>query len=905
MAPIPVALCGKNPNMAASFANHSAMGPEYHVVHVFHTPLAVQTELPPLLLGKNIKPSSNLGSNATSNQAEAPKAIIVGAGFSRQELDVMRMLEGCETLPWLYPSPAKMAQTGLGAVFGKDFMTSIIERAKSAMVQNGLVEGREGESTTTTTTTTTNNSYKRRLPLERDAPPHDHHHSPQAHSRASPLTPDANNTTLKFNYKRNLSHPYPHPHHPPLHQHHRLRQPPPPPDTSPPDPEVSELVDLNAMLWACPHLTSSPAAVDGATTSANVNANANSVQSNDTPTNPASGSDEDAWVIINSDEPSGNSFSDSQRTHADSSVHAQRVVYQRMPSTPAARLPLEEELSSRLRDTLLANDAGSASAPSRSPTSAMESTSQTPPLLRRSLSRAHPAHLELPPQSHESPSGGVGLASTPSSHPAPNREQQDPTDGEESKVSLAPPTLTYEQQQVFNTMDESTDHFAPRTLHDLYAALRVPSTASAFAIIRALVIDLAVNHMFSTYSFLYPFDTNWVAGADRYEPFDLAVQFYSNFGQTVWNESAVTGRMYHEKITALEALFAGLRTRDFRRGGTRSSTGELLQQLVQIRLSFGIATVTSLADISTTNTGRGNDRTTKNTTNNTIATSNSHDNTDDETNEQMIQANEQMLQILFNDLQIFRGHTDDSTACFFQRFVAQFSFEVLGQWKCTTLHAFGPQARQPTQWGLERIANGLVQNEYAAFLWPALINNDQMMSQQLEILQQYLSVLFKLPLRREDLHTSADYLFTELLQNRPEMPEPNEVGDAFEDADEDVDEDALALDDAFEDENEAEDLGDAFRDLSDSEEEDRGFSEDEDKDNDNDNHRGHSSQPDDSPDYVCTILVGNGPCSQHFSTLGDLMRHLIISEGHGLDTEYAREYSNNIELGQRRLRRGY
>lgn len=57
----------------------------------------------------------------------------------------MRMLEGCKSIPFLYPSPGKMAQTGLGAVFGKDFMTSIIERAKATMKQNGLVEGREGE----------------------------------------------------------------------------------------------------------------------------------------------------------------------------------------------------------------------------------------------------------------------------------------------------------------------------------------------------------------------------------------------------------------------------------------------------------------------------------------------------------------------------------------------------------------------------------------------------------------------------------------------------------------------------------------------------------------------------------------------------------------------------------------
>jgi hypothetical protein len=36
-----------------------------------------------------------------------------------------------------------MAQTGLGAMFGKDFMTSIVERSKATMKENGLVEGKE------------------------------------------------------------------------------------------------------------------------------------------------------------------------------------------------------------------------------------------------------------------------------------------------------------------------------------------------------------------------------------------------------------------------------------------------------------------------------------------------------------------------------------------------------------------------------------------------------------------------------------------------------------------------------------------------------------------------------------------------------------------------------------------
>ena len=115
------------------------------MAHVFHSPLAVQNELPFLLQGQDIKPSSGLGSNASTSKAVAPRAIIVGAWFSRHELDEMRLLEGSNDIPWLYPATSKMAQTGLGALLGKDFMTSIIERAKATMIQHGLVEGKEGE----------------------------------------------------------------------------------------------------------------------------------------------------------------------------------------------------------------------------------------------------------------------------------------------------------------------------------------------------------------------------------------------------------------------------------------------------------------------------------------------------------------------------------------------------------------------------------------------------------------------------------------------------------------------------------------------------------------------------------------------------------------------------------------
>lgn len=100
--------------------------------------------MPLLLRGEHIKPSSGLGTNANATQSVAPKAVIVGAGFSKEELDEMRQMQGCKNLPWLYPSPLKMAGTGFSALVGKDFMASVIERSKATMKQNGLVEGKEG-----------------------------------------------------------------------------------------------------------------------------------------------------------------------------------------------------------------------------------------------------------------------------------------------------------------------------------------------------------------------------------------------------------------------------------------------------------------------------------------------------------------------------------------------------------------------------------------------------------------------------------------------------------------------------------------------------------------------------------------------------------------------------------------
>ncbi|KAK5124282.1 hypothetical protein LTR85_001985 [Meristemomyces frigidus] len=141
MAPVPVALCGKSSTMASSFSK--ALLPEYEIVHHFESTDAVHKELPMLLRGEKIKPSSGGGSNAESDETKIPKAVVVGAGFSESELDEMRKIEGAQSLPWLYPDPLKSAASMLSGPF---LMTVIVKRAKGCLKSNGLVEGKEPEA---------------------------------------------------------------------------------------------------------------------------------------------------------------------------------------------------------------------------------------------------------------------------------------------------------------------------------------------------------------------------------------------------------------------------------------------------------------------------------------------------------------------------------------------------------------------------------------------------------------------------------------------------------------------------------------------------------------------------------------------------------------------------------------
>jgi hypothetical protein len=131
MAPVPIALCGKNPNMASSFAQ--SMLPEYEgpyctastckasltqfsVVHHFQSTAAARKELPALLRGEAFHPESDVGSDARSShtgERKIPRAIAVGLGFSKDEVDEMRKVEGADQVAWLYPDKLKSAASAL------------------------------------------------------------------------------------------------------------------------------------------------------------------------------------------------------------------------------------------------------------------------------------------------------------------------------------------------------------------------------------------------------------------------------------------------------------------------------------------------------------------------------------------------------------------------------------------------------------------------------------------------------------------------------------------------------------------------------------------------------------------------------------------------------------------------
>ena len=110
---------------------------------------AFNAEVPPLLLRTTGPfPSSKLGSNAERSDAEkrVPQAIIVGKGFSDEEVQQMQSIEGISGLvPWLLPHTSMFTWTMMAktvATGGIALPAVVAERAAKCLRDNGLVPGR-------------------------------------------------------------------------------------------------------------------------------------------------------------------------------------------------------------------------------------------------------------------------------------------------------------------------------------------------------------------------------------------------------------------------------------------------------------------------------------------------------------------------------------------------------------------------------------------------------------------------------------------------------------------------------------------------------------------------------------------------------------------------------------------
>lgn len=73
-----------------------------------------------------------------------PKAIVVGKGFSEEEMDKLRELVPAGNVPWLLPDDSKMTWTRIGKAAGTAGLALpgiIAQRVIECMEEHGVVPG--------------------------------------------------------------------------------------------------------------------------------------------------------------------------------------------------------------------------------------------------------------------------------------------------------------------------------------------------------------------------------------------------------------------------------------------------------------------------------------------------------------------------------------------------------------------------------------------------------------------------------------------------------------------------------------------------------------------------------------------------------------------------------------------
>lgn len=105
------------------------------VIHVVQNAEAATAELPALLKGESVKPSSGFGSNvsaSTPTSGTEVKGVIVGGGYSPEEFEaIKKAVDGIKALPFVRADTSKPRPAG--APPGPPGPSEIRERVQKAL----------------------------------------------------------------------------------------------------------------------------------------------------------------------------------------------------------------------------------------------------------------------------------------------------------------------------------------------------------------------------------------------------------------------------------------------------------------------------------------------------------------------------------------------------------------------------------------------------------------------------------------------------------------------------------------------------------------------------------------------------------------------------------------------------
>ncbi|KAG9196203.1 hypothetical protein G6011_01324 [Alternaria panax] len=140
MSPIPIVVCGRNPNIAK--AVREGVKPEYDVIHV-NLSVEEATSSIPLLISSKTPPNSpsNIGSQ---NYDKRPVVVALGGGFNDEMFEEIKGSCGDEKMVWVRTDITRtrdMPEFNDHEAYGR----ATAARIKACL--NGLKVGKEGGKT--------------------------------------------------------------------------------------------------------------------------------------------------------------------------------------------------------------------------------------------------------------------------------------------------------------------------------------------------------------------------------------------------------------------------------------------------------------------------------------------------------------------------------------------------------------------------------------------------------------------------------------------------------------------------------------------------------------------------------------------------------------------------------------